>query len=67
MKSISARQFRTSFADLTESVMVLRRDKDGNFQVLGEWSPASGLLPAVSPQTVAQVWRPVPKPSQAKR
>lgn len=38
MKQISARQFRTSFADLTEPVTVLRRD-GAEFRVLGTWIP----------------------------
>lgn len=39
MKTISLRQFRDSVADLTEPVVVQRRDADGVFHVLGEWRP----------------------------
>ena len=61
MKQISARQFRTSFAELAESVTVLRRDKSGNFQVLGTWTPASSGVPAAIGFGVS---RPAPKPKR---
>ena len=41
MRQISARQFRTSFGDLTEPVTVLRREDDGTFRELGTWTPTS--------------------------
>lgn len=68
MKSISLRQFRDSIAALTEPVTVLRRDGAGNFQVLGEWHPQSGGVPAATyesgePRVPAPV-RAWPKPSQ---
>jgi hypothetical protein len=66
MKQISARQFRTSFADLTEAVTVLRRDAEGNFQVLGTWTPipqsAADLGAALS--RVYPEFRPAPKPKR---
>lgn len=42
MKQISARAFRVSFPTLSEPVTVIRRDKGGNYQVLGTWTPLSG-------------------------
>lgn len=39
MRTISLRAFRDSIADQTEPVIVQRRDKAGNYQVIGEWRP----------------------------
>lgn len=43
MKQISARQFRTTFASLTEPVSVLRREPDGDIHILGTWTPGDVL------------------------
>lgn len=42
MRTISLRQFRDNIGDIAEPVEVQRRDKGGNFQVLGRWTPLSG-------------------------
>jgi len=44
MKTISLHQFRESVASLDEPVQVQRRDGQGNYQVLGTWTPSSGGL-----------------------
>ncbi len=43
MKQISARQFRDTFGDLTESVVVSRRGPDGTISILGEWRPIAAI------------------------
>lgn len=40
MKTISARQFRLGFQELTEPVVVNRRERSGTFTVIGTWTPA---------------------------
>ena len=44
MKTISARQFRLHFQELTEPVQVQRRRESGEYEIVGTWSPASTAL-----------------------
>ena len=72
MKTISARQFRLTFQDLTEPVQVQRRRASGEYEIVGTWSPWAGgpiVNPGqnATPADVARVratFRPVPKPGK---
>ena len=79
MKTISARQFRLNFQELTEPVQVQRRRGSGEYEIVGTWSPAIPYkdtwaeVPIVNlgqnatPADVARVratFRPVPKPGK---
>jgi len=64
MKQISARQFRTTFGSLTEPVAVVRREPDGEYVLLGAWTPASakldkGSLPNRKPTLMERMGGPV--------
>ena len=69
MKQISARQFRTTFGSLTESVSVVRREPSGEYVVLGAWTPASaGETPRERATRLVSAGfgasRPAPKPKR---
>ena len=79
MRTISLRQFRDTIADLDEPVTVQRRDTAGNYQIIGEWHPLSGGLPAAiyhsdgvehpteaNVVAIARRFTPVPKPARRK-
>jgi len=45
VKTISLRKFRNEIVDLHEPVEVMRRERDGNIQILGSWTPYMTSLP----------------------
>jgi hypothetical protein len=49
MKRISLRRLRDTLPDIREVVEVERRDKDGNYQVLGTWTPYMTYPPEAQP------------------
>lgn len=72
MKTISARQFRLNFQELTEPVQVQRRRESGEYEIVGTWSPKVTFIdlgPTATPDDVARVrqtFRPVPKPGKRR-
>ena len=44
MKSISSRQFRLTFGEITEPVIVTLQ-KDGEYRALGVWTPQDAIWP----------------------
>jgi hypothetical protein len=49
MKRISLRRLRDTLPDIHEVVEVERRDKEGNYQVLGTWTPSMTYPPEAQP------------------
>ena len=69
MKTISARQFRLHFQELTEPVQVQRRRESGEYEIVGTWEPAPSLEDLAAAMDIVQPsWRgtftPVPKPGK---
>ena len=66
MKTISARQFRLTFQELTEPVQVQRRRGSGEYEIVGTWSPAIPYKDtgAGVPGQTARTFRPAPKPGK---